>query len=153
LPSGTVSPANAFVSNPTRPAGNFAPAGKPREPFSTSTRSNSVPLTKEQIASAVLVDLAIDVNAAAETDLITLTQASKLIRGKSGGFINLQVLQRYCRRGRVFTVAGQLKRLVLPATIRGSTRYTTAAAVQAFNRKYGELAAAESGSLVAPNGA
>jgi hypothetical protein len=112
-----------------------------------------MPLTKEQIANAALVDLGIDINAAAEADLVNLQDARKLIRGKSGGWINLQVLQRYARHGRVFKIADQLKRLVLPATIRGCTRYTTAAAVQAFNRKYGELAAAEIGSLAARNGA
>ena len=97
-----------------------------------------------QTVETIAIDVDVNVNATPEADLITMTQASKLIRGKSGGFINLQVLQRYARRGRMFTIGDQQKRLVLPTTMRGCTRYTSAAVVAAFNLKYGELAMAES---------
>jgi hypothetical protein len=92
------------------------------------------------IESIENASLDVDVMQAAEPDLITLTQASKLIRGKSGGFINLQELQRYAKRGRVLSIDGKSVRLVLPTTFRGATKFTTAAAVAAFNRKFGELA-------------
>src|SRR5947209_4807271 len=91
------------------------------------------------------VDLGIDTTAAEERDLIYLSDACKLVRGRSGGRVNRQVMNRYAnpKHGRVFTVNGVRLRLVLPTTYRGSMRLTTAAWLEVWKRKFAELAEAE----------
>ena len=102
---------------------------------------------ENELARAELVDLGVDVFGAAEADLIPLVAAAKLIRGKKPGKnINLQTIQRYASSGRTFVIDGEQKRLILPTTYRGSTKYTTAAAVAEFNRMYGMLSVSEAQS-------
>src|SRR5947209_11551 len=91
------------------------------------------------------VDLGIDPTAAEERDLIYLSDACKLVRGRSGGHVNRQVMSRYAhpRHGRVFTVNGVRLRLVPPVLRRAGSTFTTAAWLEVWQRKFAELAEAE----------
>jgi hypothetical protein len=98
------------------------------------------------------VDLGVDTNAAAESDLIPLSEAAKLVRGRRHDHVNVQVMQRYASplKGRVFVVRGEPVRLVLPTAARGCGRYTTAAWVELWKRKFNELASAAREAAPAP---
>ena len=90
---------------------------------------------------STLVDLGVDVGNVNEDDLIDFAEAARLVRGR-GGRINRQVLQRHAnpRRGRLFIIKGERLRLVLPSVARVTSRFTTAAWVEAWKRKFAELA-------------
>lgn len=88
------------------------------------------------------VDLGIDTIDARESDLISLDEAARLFRGRKGGHCNVDVMRRYSnpRKGRLFAIGSETFRLVLPTTARGTARVTTAAWVDAWKRKFAELA-------------
>lgn len=87
------------------------------------------------------IDLGINVLDVHDRDLITLTEAAKLIRGRRDEKSNVQVVQRYAnpRRGRTFVIDGETVRLVLPTVGRTSGKFTTVAWVEAWKRAFAEL--------------
>lgn len=89
-------------------------------------------------------DLGIDTSNWVDSDLITLAEASRLIRGRKGDHLNIQVVQRYAnpKRGRVFLVGDDRVRLVLPTIGMAHGKRTTRAWVEAWKRAFAELSAA-----------
>lgn len=89
------------------------------------------------------IDLGIDVMSVDDRDLISLTDATQLIRGRNGKRANVQVVQRYAnpKRGRVVTVAGEQLRLVLPTVGRTAGKFTTRCWIETWKRKLAELMA------------
>jgi hypothetical protein len=80
-----------------------------------------------------------DFAAVSPADLITLTEAAKLIPGRTNGRINIHVLQRYANPSRGCPCSrpdgGGKVWIVLPTIYRSHTRFTTAAAVKLWQTR------------------